>query len=329
MVKLKNIDEVLKGEYKIVLLCGEDTGKTQQIKNELLGKVMPDYKTNLSYINMRLDTIRNDPSILSDEYKTPSFFGSKKVILVEIPEEKDLKVKTIDVKEFLIDLFTKENMNNNNTFVFFVVYENLTAKSSLKSFFDFSAVSASLTFYKDTPRDIENLIRSKVLENGYKIDSGVMEELLGNFGGDRMIFLNELEKLFLYKFKDKTITVSDVRNCIQNNSISNIYEFVELFANLDESKIYNELQKFYKDGVYPIVLVRALIYHFIKLQLYKYKIDEGITLEKLEEEANPKTAWKTVPILRQQLNKFTLSELNYILVTLLRKECHLKGKPNF
>ena len=307
---IKNIDNKIRG----VLIYGPDEGLVLIRKNEILQKLLPDYKNSLSLITISNTTIKDKPNIINNEYNSSSLFSSdKKSLLVEDAEN--------SISKILEEIFSK-TQNSENFIV--ITAGDLDSKSTLKRFAEYNQYFASLPCYKDDINAIMQIINLKLRKEGFKYNADVVKYLTESFGGNRLIILSELDKLITYKDTDKNLTIDDVKACIQDNSEGNINDFVNNLASLNLEKAYKELQNLYSEGIFPVAIIRTAIAYFIKLQLYKYQIQMGITFEEIADRDN--IFWKQKPIVQQHLYKLSLNNINDILYILLKEECKLKGK---
>lgn len=316
-VQANKVDEFIKtfdNKCKGALIYGPDEGLVSIRKNEILQKILPDYKTSLSLITLSSTTIKDKPGIINSEYNSTSLFGNdKKVILIEDADNSISKV--------LEEVFSKPQ--NSNNFIL-ITADDLDSKSSLKRFAEFNQYFASLPCYKDDINAIMQIVNLKLRKEGFKYNTEVVKYLTESFGGNRLIILSELDKLVIYKDQDKNLTIEDVKACIQDNSEGNINEFVNNLASLNIEKAYKELQNLYSEGIFPVAIIRTAIAYFIKLQLYKYQTQNGISFEEISDRDN--IFWKQKPILQQHLNKLSLKNINDILFILFNEEAKLKGK---
>ena len=307
---IKNIDNKIRG----VLIYGPDEGLVLIRKNEILQKLLPDYKNSLSLITISNATIKDKPNIINNEYNSSSLFSSdKKILLIEDAEN--------SISKILEEIFSK-TQNSENFIV--ITAGDLDSKSTLKRFAEYNQYFASLPCYKDDINTIMQIINLKLRKEGFKYNADVVKYLTESFGGNRLIILSELDKLITYKDTDKNLTIDDVKACIQDNSEGNINDFVNNLASLNLEKTYKELQNLYSEGIFPVAIIRTAIAYFIKLQLYKYQIQMGITFEEISDRDN--IFWKQKPIVQQHLYKLSLNNINDILYILLKEECKLKGK---
>jgi DNA polymerase III delta subunit len=346
----KNSIEYVISRYGGVLICGDDVGMIQQTKHLFLDKIMPDYKTNISLINITPTTFKEKQFVLYDEYNTRSLWGDKKLILFEISdgdlkdsrskkdgdknniEEEAKKEETkndeedkeivkgasiSDLSKILTMIFTKINKES---FIVLVFYGMLKNTSSLRKFAENNINIASVTCYIDNDITIKKLIEGKL--SGYKYDYHLIEYLASKFGGDRMIILNEMDKLLIYKGNDKNITQTDVSAVIQDNSSADFNNFINSLADFDVNTFYLELQKLQKEDIFPIVLIRTAIFYFLKIHLYRYRVLNGESINDIV----ASEFWKNKDNIARHLKNLSLDNINQILILLFDEERKLKGK---
>ncbi|MDR3290199.1 MAG: hypothetical protein LBT02_02850, partial [Rickettsiales bacterium] len=184
---------------------------------------------------------------------------------------------------------------------------------------------AVLCCYEDDINNIKNVIKNNLASFNYGPD--VFNYLCDCLGDNRDILLNELEKLKMYKGGEKAITLNDVKKCIQDETGANINDLVNAVANLDMENTYLEINKLLSDGYATIMQLRILITYFLKLQLYRYKMNNGFTLDELEK--GNRMFWKTGNTMRMHLEKLSLDNINHALQSLLQEERILKSSSYF
>lgn len=316
-IQANKVDEFIKTfktDVKGILVYGPDTGLVSIRKNEILQKILPNYKKSLSLINITQSIIKEKQTIINDEYNSTSLFGgNKKVIIIEDAENSISK--TLEI------IFSKPQ--NNENFII-ITADDLDSKSTLKRFAEYNQYFAALPCYKDDINSIMQIINSTLRKECFKYNSDVVKYLAESFGGNRLIILSELEKLIIYKDEDKNLTIEDVQACIKDNSEADLNAFINDFASLDFNKAYKELYNLNSEGIFPVVVIRSLINYFIKLQLLKFQLQNGLSFEEISTKEN--IFWKQKPILAQHLKKLSMKNINDILFILLKEEAKSKGK---
>ena len=105
----------------------------------------------------------------------------------------------------------------------------------------------------------KNYVVSYLKDNGYKMNSNVIECFLSRVSDNINDIRNELDKLFIYKLDDKNISLDDVKLITYDNTDNIIYEFTNdkdnyrLILKRDISTIintYREIREFYEKKGY-------------------------------------------------------------------------------
>ena len=97
-----------------------------------------------------------------------------------------------------------------------------------------------------------------ITSNGYSISSSSIDFLIEKVGYDLSNIIKELEKLFIYKDKDKKITREDIDSVITRNIDNNIFNLSNAIVNKEKSKIISIYNDLIKSGEDPIKLIVTL-----------------------------------------------------------------------
>ncbi len=127
---------------------------------------------------------------------------------------------------------------------------------------------------KITEKDnLINYIDSDVKSRGYKlIDT---EYFLSRVGNDIHNINLELEKLYIYKENDKTITRDDIDKLIADNIDNVIYEFTNAFLENDLDKLTKMYQNFKLQNITNDYLISSLINTLHQVLIIKLMNSEG------------------------------------------------------
>lgn len=105
---------------------------------------------------------------------------------------------------------------------------DLKPTSPLRKAIDQSDIGASIGCYPDTDKSLHQFVQAFFRENNTTTDQNTIEYLVDNLGSDRKVSKNELEKLLLYTYPSKNISLEDAINiCGDSSNIeySNIIDF--------------------------------------------------------------------------------------------------------
>ena len=316
-IQAYKVDEFIKTidrEHSIngALLYGPDNGLVALNYKEIAQKIVPDLKDPFNVVHLSDDKLKDNPTIIFDEFLAMSMMGGRR--LITIRDAGNL------ISSSLKEIFKTEP--NSDNFIL-ITAGNLDAKSSLRKFAETSKNFVAIPCYQDDKNKIAQIVNQKLRGFGFKYSDDVVKELVNNFGGNRLIILNEIEKLALYKGDDKNLTISDLNDCIKDVSEIDISELINEFANLNKDRTYILLQKLFTENVNFIVVIRSLVNYFLKLQLIKFQIANGANFTDITKKQ--RIFWKQIPVLQKHLGIWSLSKINHFLKKLIEVEVKCKS----
>ena len=199
-------------EKKIFLLHGTSSSKIWYYRKRLELKLIgPKALELMKLVFLEKNQIQKEKEIILNEIKTRSFFGDKKVVLVNEISDKE----TNNIKNIL------ENIDIEDHYLILTA-GYLGQKSSLRKLLENDLKSCSIGFYpyELNERDIINQLNSYKI----KVDDNViikkLRDLSSNY--DFLEFKQELKKLYLYKhFDNSPLTIEDVNNVFSFEFSSN------------------------------------------------------------------------------------------------------------
>jgi DNA polymerase-3 subunit delta len=301
-----------------VLLYGPDSGLVSLRSKEIQKALNKNSKEAYLLSKIYESQLKENRSIVMDEFVSISMFGDKKIIIL---------------KDFSDSIYkTLEELENIKSDHFLVVEsDNLDTKSKLRQFAEKSKFFASIPCYVDDEKGIKQIIMQKFAELGFRYDREVLDLLSSNFGGNRMIVINEVEKLSIFAGDEKYITINHFKECIQDVSEAQIDDLVNYFADLDIDKTNLILHRLFNENVNFTVILRSLITYFSKLQLVKSLMWQGNSYEEAVKELRPPLFFKQAPLFARHIHLWNLKNINLLLdrLNLTEVKCKsLKMNPN-
>jgi DNA polymerase-3 subunit delta len=176
--------------------------------------------------------------------------------------------------------------------------------------------------YEDEAATTMNIIRQKFKENNITAESGVAQWIVNKLGKNRLIILNELEKLMIY-CGQKNITLEDAQLSIADIAEISATELINNFAELDAKKANYFLEKLYDEKVNAIALIRMISGYFLKLQIVKNNVESGANIE--TEIRNQRLYFKQEPIFKKHLQRWPKSAMDNILLKIQELEVDCKS----
>lgn len=195
-------------------------------------KVTSDEIINL---DMNYDSI-ND---LIMEASTINMFSTKKLIICDnsifLSSSSD---KNDDIDELIKYI---ENAFKDTYILFILREEKIDSRKKICKILSKEAkvyVCEKIESYK-----LNNYVMDYIRDHGYTISSKNVDFLLSKTHYELSNVINEIDKLFIYKDKDKKINEDDIEKVITRNIETNIFELTNAIIKKDRSKI----EEIYKD----------------------------------------------------------------------------------
>lgn len=223
-----------------------------------INKIIDELKvTGDEIINMDLntDSINN----LLVEASTINMFSTKKLIICD--NSNFLSSSSDDSKEEVEELINYINNAFEDVYIVFILREEkIDSRKKISKLL--SKVSKVYECSKIETYKLNNYVMDYIRDNGYSISSKNVDFLLSKTHYELSNIINEVDKLFIYKDKDKKITEEDIENVITRNIETNIFELTNAIMNKNRKKIdeiYKDLM-LSKEG--PIKLIVTIANQF-------------------------------------------------------------------
>ena len=239
-----------------VLIYGNDpmrvADRRQQLIKVLLGS---NAEEEMRLARISRENLKKAPEQAIDLCKAQGFFPGKRAVLIE------------EANETIADIITKaveEWKDGDATIV--VTAGSLKPSSSLRKFFEQKKNTFAVPIFDNpiTKFDVQEIIAESGLQNITQEGFAQLTTLASDLQpGD---FKQTIEKLALYKLKDKTpITPQDIINCSPNSNEAEIDEILNVMLAGNEFKVSQILGRLSSQGILPVTFIIAATRHFIAL----------------------------------------------------------------
>lgn len=177
-----------------LLLFGNDESAISSAVRQVVA-AMPDGEEPL-----RLDasSLKSDPALLDDSFRSMSLLGDRRLIIVAGVDENHLS----HVQQVL-DTKTPGN------FVVLVA-GSLKKGSKFRSAVEGNLLFAAIGFYEETGGALVLRVQTVLRQYSMNFADGAAERFVDLCGADRSVLIGEAEKLALYCYPDKTVSIADV-----------------------------------------------------------------------------------------------------------------------
>lgn len=299
-------------KVKAFLVYGTNEGMIADVSKSLMKSVCADLNDAFKVVNLTAEALEKDIGLLFGEYNARSLLGGRRVILISNA--------TNELTKHLKNLF--ETSDSDTLIV--MTSESLNKKSSLVNFISDSPDCAAVACYDDRDGDIKTFVSKFLIKEGFTIDPNAMETLCLRLSADRKASANELEKLVVYLGTRRHIGLDDVRAAVSDVSASSVEELVFATASgklLQATDSYLEL---IKEGTEPVMILRALIYHFERLLELNAGLQKGERTESLISALRPPVMFYLKPDLLLQMRIWNAPRIFEVLDLLYKAEKNCK-----
>lgn len=300
-----------------VLIYGPDAGLVSERVKTISKTAVDDLSDPFRVAELSFDTIKDDPSIFADEINAISMIGGRRLIKI--------RTESATFPKELAEIIKTSNTDS------LVVFSggDLAATSAIRKFFEDAKNAAAIPCYKDDTSAIQQLITQKLSSEGYNFDSDVVRYLAGSFSGDRLVILNEVEKLMLYMGDKKQISLDDVKYCVYDSSEFSLDDLCNSFASRNPYDTEKNINKALNDGVAAIAIIRSMLRYFMRLQEVKNKIAEGMDEQQAVSSLRPPVFFKQLPLFKKHLSLWKNNDINRAIAKLIELEidCKTTGNP--
>lgn len=211
--------------------------------DEIINFYLQDILKKIKYnetdrINIDLSISKFDDVIT--EASIPSMFSSIKVIVA-----KNFEIDKVTEEEYL-KLSKYLSYDSKDVYIILLANKVDARRKNYKLFKDnFKVIGEEVK----SSLNVKEYICDYVKENKYKFNDMDIDYFISLVGYNVNNIKNELDKLFLYKIKDKCITKDDIDLLINANIDDAMYEFTNAILDNNYDKVVTMYEKFKRDNV--------------------------------------------------------------------------------
>ena len=306
IIKSYEINKIDFNRVNIILLHGQNQGA----KEEIISKILSEKNQFLSKYDEK--EVLENLEIFYNNCTSRSLFESEKIIVINRSTDKIYKVI--------------EQIENSNLSGILLIIEasNLDKKSKLRSFFEKSKDHLSIAFYPDNYQTLYKYVIEFIKEKKLTISNSNINLIINKSNGDRGFLKNELNKIYLFSLGGKKINsenLSKLTNLIENHSFS---ELVDNCLAKNKSKtiaIINE-NNFNKEDC--IIISRTFLQKLKKIKILCKDYAENKDLNKTISNAKPPIFWKDKEIVKSQIEKWKINQINQLIIEINEIEFRIK-----
>lgn len=300
-------------EHRAVLIYGADSGLVRERAGKITKAILGDSASDpFAKIELSEAELLADPPRLADELSSVSMMCPKRVIIIY-----DAGNNLSKIVEPAYSCFHKDNF-------LIITADELSGKSSLRTFFEKNADCAALACYRDEMRDVQAIIRQKLDAANIIYDREVLDYLAGQLGNDRYVTYQELDKLITYAGDEKKLSLNDVQLLVDYNQDTQLDDIVGAVADRNLVALEKTLTQHLREGTQPIMYLRSLQRYFNRLYAIRAQMQQGQSAEMVISGLRPPVFWKQKDPLIRHANSWNIENIIKALKLLITAELDCK-----
>jgi DNA polymerase-3 subunit delta len=213
------------------------------------------------------EKIKEDKAILVDEFYSIAMLGGRRLILI-----KDCDANTtLALKNLLADPQYGRKSDN------FILIQagDLDKSSALRKLVEESQFLMAIPCYEEDVASLRKSISEMLIENDIIAENEIINLIIKNFGKDRNLIINEINKIKTYLGAEKNISLEAFKKLVSLKQDDNLHDFAMQFASKNYEWCFLQAERALEGGNESILLVRSLINYFSKLYNAKVLIERS------------------------------------------------------
>ena len=290
---------------KKILLYGKNEGFKKEVIEGFIYK-----KENIYNYEEKEVLIEKDYFL--ENILSRSLFEEEKIIIIKRATEK------------IYNLICEINDKDIEGITLIINSENLDKKSKLRTFFEKDKNCICVAFYPDNDQTLSKLSFNYLRDKKISLSSSDINMVINKCNGDRENLINELNKIYYFSKSRKKITTDDIlklTNLSENHSIS---ELIDNCLAKNKKKIISILNENNFTSEDCVLITRTFLNkskRILKLST-DYELNKNIDI--VLSSAKPPVFWKDKEITKQQIYKWSPSEIKNLIFKLNELELHAK-----
>lgn len=294
-------------KFKFFLVYGENEGLKKDVINIIKSK------NRFKEIKYEESQILNNKSEFYNEINNRSLFDEKKTYLIERCSDK--------ISEIILEFIDKDNED-----IIIINCGILEKKSKLRTILEKSTKTIVIPTYKDNSLSLVQIAKNFFAEKKISVSYETLNLLANRCNGDRGNLNNELEKISNYLIDKKTISLKEVY------ALTNLSENYSAFELVDASlsKNLKRAQEILDENNYSqedsFLVLRVFLMKTKKILNLLESMKKQKDIDKIILEHKPPIFWKERPVIKKQVQLWTLKATNELISNL--NDVELKIKKN-
>ncbi len=309
---------------RVVLIYGPDAGLVRERAEGFAKKIVPDLNDPFRTASLTASALSDDPARLHDEMAAQALGGGSRLIRIQTATE-----------HMAASLAALLNDPPSADSVLLIEGGDLDKRSKLRSMCENDTRAVAIACYVEEGTTRQRAISDILQTEGLRADRDALALLGDILPPDRIAMRSELEKLAMYMgtSKDtaaKTVKLEDVEAIVQDAGSAEIDDLIFAVASGDAKQAATLLDRLLEEQTSAVALLRSAQRHFMRLQIARYHMDNGLSAGEAVKKLQPPVFWKFVDPMAAQLRRWPATKIDTALARLLEAEAAVKrtGTPD-
>jgi len=306
IIKHFDFQKKLDSETNFFLFYGENFGLIEEtIENNIKKKF-----SNNTYTYDETDILLDKEKLLEKIF-TKSLFDDNKFIIINNVSDKILVIieeiyqKILDIKIIL-------------------TAKKLEKKSKLRNFFEKKKDLIIIPFYEDNFQSLFKLVQEFFYLNKIKFSSQIINLIVEKSNGNRKNLKNELEKIYNFSNKKKSISFKEINKLINLDENYDLSEIINCSLAKNKKKTLGLLNESIISSDENILILRTFLYKLKRLKKLKKILEIEKNIDAALVAYKPQIFWKEKDIVKQQLKCWSLNQIVFLIKDTINFEILIK-----
>ena len=306
IIKHFDFQKKLDSETNFFLFYGENFGL---IEETIENNIKKNFSNN-TYTYDETDILLDKEKLLEKIF-TKSLFDDNKFIIINNVSDKILVIikeiyqKILDIKIIL-------------------TAKKLEKKSKLRNFFEKKKDLIIVPFYEDNFQSLFKLVQEFFYLNKIKFSSQIINLLVEKSNGNRKNLKNELEKIYNFSNKKKSISFKEINKLINLDENYDLSEIINCSLAKNKKKTLGLLNESIISSDENILILRTFLYKLKRLKKLKKILEIEKNIDAALVAYKPQIFWKEKDIVKQQLKCWSLNQIVFLIKDTINFEILIK-----
>ena len=303
------IDKEL-SQINAALLYGPDQGLVQIRKDNIIRKILGEKYDPMLLVKFDAAELLKDADKLYQEVTNISLIAGRKLIVISNVTNLFHKI----IKECL-------SYKNSEDFIILTAAE-LTPASTVRKLFETENNIAALPCYVDDMQTIANIVRQELQQ--FKPSSEIIQYISYNLSGNRLMIMQELQKIKLFCYNKDNLDIAVVKNLLTEGKLHEFQDLANQIAYKNPEKALALLETLLLAG-FPAASLIRVISNYLNRILEVQELQEIYgNFNDAVKSLKPPVFFKQKDILKQHIALWHKKELTVILNKLTELEITCK-----